>query len=272
MSPNGHAVRHSGVVLVPDRRRRLLDAVRRAGSIEVETLSGMLAVSGSTIRRDLAELEAEGRLRRTHGGAYVERSDQAPMVAGIAGRRGSTDRADRAEAKARIGRVAASRIVDGSTVMILAGSTTGAMLPALAGRSCTVVTNGLHVANAVAAFDGISLVLVGGVLHRSQMTLLGPLAERSMADLHVQALFAGAYGIHADVGVTGEKIDQAGYHHAMLQHSDALIVLADADKLGRRGPSVLARFDQIAEIISDTAAPERQVDGLRSHGVTVTLC
>jgi DeoR/GlpR family transcriptional regulator of sugar metabolism len=254
------------LMLVPDRQRRLLEQLRHDGSAQVEQLAAALGVSASTVRRDLTLLEADGLLVRAHGGAYLpdhlEQSRPAPPgnhVGDLA-------------AKERIGRAAAARLTDGMTVMILAGSTTNTLLPHLRGRSLTVVTNGLDVAHAVASYPEITLVMLGGILHRDQMTLLGPMTEQNMADLHVDIMFAGAYGIAADVGVTGNKVIQAGHHHSMLRHADALVVLADASKFGRRGPTLLADIDQVDTFVTDAAAPAEVIGALQARGAQVTTC
>ena len=59
-------------MLVRERRQRLLEEVRARGSAEVDDLAAALNVSASTIRRDLDELDSQGHLRRTRGGAYLE--------------------------------------------------------------------------------------------------------------------------------------------------------------------------------------------------------
>ena len=56
-----------------DRAAAILREVQSAGEVTVEDLSERLGVSAPTIRRDLSSLEAEGLLRRTHGGATVVR-------------------------------------------------------------------------------------------------------------------------------------------------------------------------------------------------------
>jgi DeoR/GlpR family transcriptional regulator of sugar metabolism len=247
-------------VLVRERRQRLLEQVRSRGAAEVDELASALKVSASTIRRDLDELASEGHLHRTRGGAYIE---VTPAAGQSSGAPASTT------AKQRIGRLAAEQVQEHSTIMILAGSTTAAMLPFLAQKAITVVTNGLGVGHTLAAFPDISLVMLGGVLHREQWSLLGPLTEQNMADLHVDVMFAGAYGIHPDNGVTGSKVIAAGYHHTMLQHTDALVVLADASKLGRSGPTRLASVDQVSTFITDADAPASTVAELRERGATV---
>ena len=250
-------------MLVPDRRVRLLDQVRRGGSAEVSELAALLGVSPSTVRRDLILLEREGQLLRTHGGAYLRREAGMPQ-------RDGTDGDD--AVKQRIGQAAVEEVSDGMTVMILEGSTTRTMLPHLLGRSITVVTNALRVAAALQDYPTVSVVMLGGLLNREHMTFLGPMSEQSMDNLHVDVIFAGAWGIDAEAGVTGTKIVQAGYHHSALRHTRKLVVLADATKCGRRGSTVLAAPAQVDCLITDRSAPEEVVSALRSGGSRVVLC
>jgi DeoR/GlpR family transcriptional regulator of sugar metabolism len=93
-----------------------------------------------------------------------------------------------------------------------------------------------------------------------------------MADLHVDMLFAGAYGIHPDVGVTGAKVTQAGQHHSMLRHTESLVVLAGGEKFGRQGPTLLARIDQVTTFVTDDTAPAEIADALRASGSSVVVC
>lgn len=252
-------------MLIPDRHRHLLDAVRRSGSVQVAQISAELGISASTVRRDLAQLEAEGHLRRTRGGAYAP----GGLIEVPPGR---AEDPQAGPVKARIGQAAAARIADGATVMILEGSTTGAMLAHLEGRTITVVTNGLRVAAALQHFPTVSVIMLGGLLNREHMTFLGPMSEQSLQNLHLDAIYAGAWGITAEAGVTGDKIVQAGYHHIALAHTDSLVVLADASKFDRLGPTVLAAPEQITTLITDTSAPQAALDGLRGRGVDVVLC
>jgi DeoR/GlpR family transcriptional regulator of sugar metabolism len=243
----------------------MLEHVRTHGSVRIDELAEQFAISPWTVRRDLQQLEQDGLLRRTHGGAFVRPDSGAD--AGVT----AADDAGHQEAKARIGRYAASLIADDSTVMVLGGSTTTAMLPHLAGRRLTVVTNGLEIAYHLRHAPDISVVMLGGMLHRAQMTLLGALTEAAMADLHVDLIVAGAHGVDPEVGVTGAKIAQAGHHRGMLSHTDALTVLADSGKLGRRGSTVLAGPDQIDTLITDTDADTEIVARLRDRGMAVEL-
>ena len=57
--------------LAAARRDRLGAIVETRRAVRLEELSTALGVSQATVRRDLNELAASGRLRRVHGGAVA---------------------------------------------------------------------------------------------------------------------------------------------------------------------------------------------------------
>ena len=64
------------------RRRQLLEALRRDGTVRVSDLTQELGAAAVTIRRDIAELAEQGVVRRVHGGATLIRSEEGPALAG----------------------------------------------------------------------------------------------------------------------------------------------------------------------------------------------
>ncbi|GAB2892987.1 LacI family DNA-binding transcriptional regulator [Streptomyces mayteni] len=58
-------------MLVAQRHELLLRELEAAGGLKVSELVSRLGVSGATIRRDLADLEADGRVTRVRGGALL---------------------------------------------------------------------------------------------------------------------------------------------------------------------------------------------------------
>ena len=251
-------------MLAAQRRRRLAELLRSRGPERVRELAEELGVSSSTVRRDLAELAARGLVVRMHGGAGSAQGEGP----------GGFEADPAAPAKRQIARAAAALVPDGATVMLLAGSTTAAMVPFLAERrDLTVVTNGLDLAHALAHLsEHVGVAVVGGLVHRDQMTMIGPMSDQNIRALHVDLMFGGAWGVDAEVGVTGPKVIQAARRREMLRHADALVVLADARKLGRRGPALMAEPDQIDRVLTDPAADERVVQRLRAAGLRVDLC
>lgn len=143
----------------------ILDRLRATRSATVAELAEAAGTSDATIRRDLARLDEQGALRRTHGGAVLVEVD-APFA--------EVEQVNR-EAKERIARTAASQIQDGQSVVLDIGTTTLHLAEQLRGRAVTVIT-----AN-VAAFDvlrddrSVRLILLPGDWDPVYRSVSGPL-------------------------------------------------------------------------------------------------
>lgn len=248
-----------------ERQRRLLQHLRQHGSGNVLELASTLGVSASTVRRDLNDMNERGLLTRVHGGASVLDTDVEPVL--------SSRTSEHSEQKRRIGAAAAARVPDGATVLITGGTTTEAMLPYLGERDgLTVLTNGLNIAYHLSRYPNVSVVVLGGVLRHDEMSLLGPIAEQVLGEFHVDLAFSSAFGIHADDGMSASNVNEAGTDRRMLASATSLVLLADSSKFGRRGPVRVASVEQISCLVTDSAAPEDDLERLRRHGVEVVIC
>ncbi|WP_375487286.1 DeoR/GlpR family DNA-binding transcription regulator [uncultured Jatrophihabitans sp.] len=250
-------------MLAAERRERLLGLLDGSGHHRVVELADALGVSLSTVRRDLQRLHDHGQVARVRGGAASHAPPRTPPDGQL-------------PAKRSIGRRAAAEVEPGSTVMLLGGSTTLAMVPFLVDvPDLTVVTNGLDIAHALAhTAPRVTLLVTGGLVHRAQHTMVGALAEDGLRGLHVDTLFAGAWGLTAEAGATGTKVGQAHRPRSRAgwwRHVDRLVLLCDASKIGRRGPVVLAGTEHISAVVTDGAAPGDELDRLRAHGISVSV-
>ena len=149
-----------------------------------------------TIRRDLEALEQEGVLRRVHGGAI----DLA--IARLRGALLGARQARAAEAKAAIGRAAAAMLGERETVVLDVGTTTLQVARALHDRrNLTVLTPSLHIANALARYRGIRLMLTGGHVSPGEGSLVGDMAEEAFVRLRFDTFVMGVGGVDLDAGV-----------------------------------------------------------------------
>ncbi len=252
-------------MLEVDRQEMVLNHLRLNGSGNVADLAQALGVSPSTVRRDLAELSGRRLLTRVRGGAS------------LAGLPAEPDRSRRVMAQAvekrRIGAAAATRVADGSTLLIGGGTTTEAMVPFLEGKSrLTVLTNALNVAGALGRLQGITVVVLGGILRHEEMSLLGPIAERTLAEFHVDVAFYSAFGINAEHGLYGAHAMEASTDRSLLNSAASLTVLADHTKFEQRGPVRLAPTRSIDCVITDALSPPTSLARLASLGVEVITC
>jgi len=244
-----------------ERRRAIEDLLRDHGEVSVEGLASALAVTASTIRRDLAGLTAEGRITRTYGGA-VTTAHAEPTV-----RHRSSLAAAQKDA---IGRWAATQVHDGETVLLDAGTTVGRLARHLRERATlTLVTNGLTAVTEL--LDGEAEVLVlGGRLRRVSQGLVGPLAELSLGRLTADRAFLGADGLHPKHGICEAELAQSRLKEQMLDRVREVYVLADSTKLGQAPFNAWTPLARTWTLVTDDAATDAQLDPFRAlAGVTV---
>ncbi len=246
------------------RQRELLDHIRTHGVRQVHELAQVFGVSPSTVRRDLDGLAQRGLIERHHGSAVS--IDERVLTTWTARQHTNPDR------KKRIGQAAATLIAPGSTVLVLGGTTTDAMLAALPPRSeLTVITNSLGVAGRLAYHSGIDVVVLGGLMRRTEMSLLGPLTTAALAEFSIDTVFTGAYGLDAQHGLSRTNLVEVATERALLASGSRLVVLADGSKLGRHGAARLARVGEVHTLVTDADADPAQLAALRAAGVEVLL-
>ena len=174
-----------------ERQQTILHLLDTRGQVTIADLSGRFAVSEMTIRRDLAQLEAEGLLRRTHGGATRTASGSFEPPFALRARL-------HPDAKRAIAAEVADRLADGQTVVLDGGSTGAAIAEAIAGRNLTVCALNMRVADILASSPNTRVMVPGGLIRPGELSLTGPAAERTLAD-HRFDTYVDGRGGH-DVG------------------------------------------------------------------------
>jgi DeoR/GlpR family transcriptional regulator of sugar metabolism len=252
-------------VLGQTRQNELLSYLRTNRTGHVAELSELLGASESTIRRDLDELQERGLVERVHGGAAITESgiEAAPSTRA----RTATDQ------KRRIGQAAAGLIEDGSTVLITGGTTTEAVLPHLGGfSSLTVVTNGVQIAAGCADYPDIQVLVLGGELRRMSMSLLGGQVAEGLAQLQVDQVLMGAFGVDPANGITGANLLETQTDRALIAAAEDVVILADSSKFFQRGPVRIADTSEIATLVTDREAPNGTLRAFEKAGVEVVTC
>lgn len=252
-------------VLGQTRQQELLHYLRTFRTGHVAELSEVLGASESTIRRDLDQLQEQGLVERVHGGAAITESGGEPAAPLRA--------TAYATQKLRIGERAASLVEDGSTVLISGGTTTEAMLGFLGDKAgLSVVTNSLNVATGLAKSTDAEVIVLGGLLRRDELSLLGHVTVQTLQEFQIDTVFTGAYGIDAERGLTGMNIGETQTDRALVESAVRLVVLADSSKLAQRGRVRIAPVDAISTLITDDGADPENVGVLREKGVDVITC
>ena len=238
-------------MLAHQRQVRILAELRRTGAVRVSDLTEMLDVSDMTIRRDLENLVASGIARKVHGGAVL--AGQVAHEPGFAVKSQLEQ-----SAKHAIAARAASLIQPGAAIALSTGTTTWAMAPLIVTiPGLTVVTNSTTVADAIATLDPtnqISVVLTGGVRTPSA-ALVGPVADRAIATMHVDQLFLGVHGMDERIGFTTPNLAEAATNRALIACAREVIVVADSSKWGVVGLADIAPLTAAHVVVTDDRLP-----------------
>lgn len=260
----------SGALATAPRRRRILETIRRKEFVSVSDLSARFSVSEVTIRSDLQALADGGQIRRVRGGAIHR--------ATVPSRELSFEQASDAFAreKERIGISAAALVESGQTVILDAGSTTAAVARALAQRpdlhDVHVFTNGLRIALELEpAIPRMTVLVTGGTLRSSQHSLVNPLGNVILDQVHAHLAFVGCDGIEAEAGATNTSVADAEIKRLMFRGARRRIVVADGSKVGQVSLVHLWGIEDVDLLITDGSADVGALAAIEARGVETTI-
>ncbi len=249
--------------MVDDRRSRLLELVRQRGFASLPELADELAVSESTVRRDLDFLEENGAAKRTHGGVfYTGSSPQLPHF--------EERQPAQWELKKSIAQRAAELIENGDTLLLDGGTTTYEVARLLVGRPLQVVTNSLPVANLFAANMATDLVLLGGYVYPRTGVTLGPYANDQLAQLNVRKTVLSVAGIN-ERGFYNSNLLLVETERAMMRAADQVIVVADSTKFGRQSLAHLCPLNAVNTLVVDEQTSGEWRERMTAAGVEVVV-
>jgi DeoR/GlpR family transcriptional regulator of sugar metabolism len=242
-------------MLASQRQTMIMDEIRRTGAVRVQDLTQVLGVSDMTIRRDLGQLADNGLIYKVHGGAVLNPNSSVEP--------GFEAKAKlELPSKSAIAKLAATLIRPGSAIALSAGTTTWnlasfvAKIPGL-----TIVTNSTTVADLIANTHGVTdqtLILTGGVRTPSA-ALVGPVADLSLRNLHVDQLFLGAHGMHATAGFTTPNLAEAETNRALIECATQVVVCADSTKWGSVGLASFGALSVAHVLVTDDGLSEEAV-------------
>jgi DeoR/GlpR family transcriptional regulator of sugar metabolism len=251
--------------LPEQRQQRIALRVREAGSVTVAGLEKELGISAATARRDLALLERQGKVKRTHGGAVppglTQHEDSFQQRLGEA-----------VEQKKRLGRAAAALLEADETVFI--DSSTTAYYAArriLAGTSgITCLTNLVPVMDLFSTADPsrTSMVGLGGVFRALTLSFVGPCTIHTIESYLADRTFLSVKGITAEGYLTDINPLEAEVKKAMIRHAERPVLLVDGRKFEQRGFSVIAHVSEVSLVITADAG-RAHVEALEDLGVNV---
>ncbi|MEO6910456.1 MAG: transcriptional repressor AgaR [Edaphobacter sp.] len=252
-------------MLIEERRQHILSLIEQHGRVLVDELSTDLSLSKITIRKDLDYLRDKDLLVRTHGGAL-------PVQTGSMSDPTLQEKQELyREEKEKIARAAAAMVSEGQCIILDSGTTTTEIARAISSfRHLTVVTNALNIAANLARSD-FEIILIGGALRRNSLSVVGPLAEDVLKEIHADIVFLGVDGFDTKIGLTTPNVLEARVNRAMVKASGKVVAVCDSSKFNRTSLSLIVGTDAIDCVITDDKLPPEEVKAIRDAGIEVII-
>ena len=247
------------------RRQQILNLLEETGSLDVGDLADRFAVSVVTIRKDLDDLDRQGLLQRTFGGAVF--SHRSRFNRSFIERTSQHLREKRAIAAAAL-----EYIKDGDTIILDAGTTTLALAQLLKQhvKSAFIITCSVPVALEVSS-AGYDILLLGGMIRNKSLALLGRETLWMLDRYRADKAFLGSSGFTVEKGHTTPNPDDAQIKEAIMRVSLEKYVLVDSSKFGDQCLTRFAHLRDVDLTITDSHLPKAKVKALEAAGASLRI-
>jgi DeoR family fructose operon transcriptional repressor len=251
-----------------ERKSEILKILEQNGRAGVGELSALFNSSRETIRRDLRELEDKGLLKRTHGGAVLEKTFSSTTPEFPVGAREIL----RFKEKDAICKSAASFIKNGDSIFVDNSSTCLYLVQYVpADFQITLITNSIKllIESMESKHSNLMSICLGGFFNGSNLSTYGNISQKNAADFFPNKSFMSCAGIHLPDQLTDSSYLEVDTKRLMIERSQEVFILADHTKFDRSGPVFLSNYSSINYLITDQKANPDHFAALESAGVKV---
>jgi DeoR family ulaG and ulaABCDEF operon transcriptional repressor len=253
-----------------EREKLILDALRITGFVSYRDLEAHLDASPATIRRDLSRLEDNGQIQRVHGGAKLPDTEKADTNSRLIGTPFDQSITQHLAAKRAIGKAAAALCEPGEGIMIDGGTTTLQMCPHLAGLDLQILTNSLHIVNALLPQPGTRILVPSGSVFREQNIILAPTGEDSMPRFHAPKLFMGAAAVGPQ-GIMQQDVILVAAERRLIDRAEEVILLVDSSKFQSSSGAIVCGLDEVDLLITDRGLSDEMKRAIERAGVQLII-
>lgn len=254
---------------VAEREKLILDLVRKRGFISFRDLDRSFDASPATLRRDLQRLEDLGALKRVRGGARAG-ADNQPAQSELRGIPFHENIGRNRAAKAAIGKAAAALCRAGEAIIIDGGSTTLQMCPHLENLNLQVLTNSLHIVNALLPQPGTRISLPAGAVFREQNIILDADDDAGAPSYRGDKMFLGAAAVDRH-GLMQLDVILLQAERQLIDCAQQLILLVDSSKFDGPSGFVVCPLSDVDIIITDAGLKPEHRSMIEDAGVDLIL-
>lgn len=235
------------------RSMEIIEFLKEHKTATVEQLAQLLYVSEATVRRDLTEMQRNGQIERSHGGAILsEGTDELSIF---------IRQTKNAKEKMKAVSIALKHLPDFQTVFIDNSSTCLALVERMSLSHKTVVTNGLQIAMRVAHNDDVTLIVPGGEIKGNTTAVTGGMTLETLNDFRFDLALLSCSAINND-GCYERSLDSMLIKRTAIEKSKHSIAIFDKTKLDESFPFLTAPLSSYDMLITD--ASDEEIEHLRT--------
>ena len=239
-------------MLAAQRQEKILEFLKRDGSVKVDELAECFKVSVMTVRRDLEKMEQENRLIRCHGGAIQKNNVLFDMDRD---KRSQTEM----DAKYRIASYCVRQFIHDHMVLYLdAGSTVLEVAKQLEGFSgLTVVTNDVVIACALLNTD-VNVLVIGGQMQKRLGCIHGDTAKAQLEGYRMDASFVSSLCVDDEYDVYAASENKVSFRRKLLECSCHTYMLLDQGKIGHQSLYKINHLSEYSSVVTDKVLSEEE--------------
>ncbi|KIQ02190.1 DeoR faimly transcriptional regulator [Agrobacterium tumefaciens] len=250
-----------------ERHRIILSAIQEKPVVTVQDIAELTDASEATIRRDIASLHVQGKLRRVRGGAEAV---HPPQLGNLAARPFRVSESVNIDKKRSIARKAVDLCEEGDAIIINGGTTTFQMVHYMSARRLQVMTNSFAIAEHLVKHSKCNVSVPGGAIYRDQSLILSPFENDAIRNFYARRIFIGAQGVGA-LGIMESDALVIQSEQKLMRQAEELIVMIDSSKFRKRSSLILCPLENVSTIITDEGITDEAARMVEAAGVTLIV-
>jgi DeoR/GlpR family transcriptional regulator of sugar metabolism len=251
------------------RRNLIIEILTEKGTVTVNDLTNLLDISAATIRSDLNQMEKQGLLIRTHGGAMLKVEETDPTFDKTYENREKKFRVE----KQRIGYSALKYIHEGQCILLDASTTCFELAKYLSETKMklTVVTSGIATAAMLKENPLLTVIIIGGIVRNSSNSVEGLLGEELLRKINIDLLFTSAYAFNTRDGLSDFSLYEVELKRVMVSVANQVIALLDHSKMNKSSSATFARPEEIDVFLTDKHVSEEVRDFFAANNIELEI-
>ena len=234
-------------------------------SVTVSELSKLFSVTEETVRRDLKQLEDEGFLVKTYGGAFIQGGVENDVAL-------SLRETAYLKSKEAIALKAKELIHHGECIFLDSSTTALTIAKAIKDMRLTVVTHSLMVMDQLRDLENIHLICIGGNYSSKSKSNLGMVTLQALDNYYIDKTFMSCRSLSMEHGITDSNESLACIRQKLIQRSSLTYIIADFSKFDKTSFIHICDFHKIHGLITDKDMSDQWRRFLRERKVSLYEC